>query len=978
MDDPDWEIEPFQESLQESVQESEQFDEFEHELSKAERHFNEKLKKLKVRVEDGSARYMVRRRERDPSSGNWVYVCFPCGAVCIGQPVLEAHISGKKHNIKMKNGLPWPVTIFDFHPTKQKKKKVATPQVSTAGSSNNSGETNKYDEYKKANCNLQEALDSLQTALIGLEFVVEHPPEQPHHPPTYICLLCVKQGKSRAIINHINCFWHRYTYLVRFFPTASDKLNPFTTDVRYRTTVAYVVSILARCIEQKYGRKRPLKIEKDEFEREIEQVRRWMAQDHHFSEKDGCTFEEVVNEELIELLVQARKLENSYVDKDKKSPIGSPAKNKDKEDEKSESDDSLPDFDDGDGHHDKSNHETSIALSTINAKFKPKKYYSPWKMSISAAMCAETEAFAKLSLDYHTKNPEKHPFYLTEWSKFWNRRYKEIRAEGKDPAKHDFEPEWVVFWSARMNELHEKELRVQVEDIYRKMEMTPLVWQNNDEQKSRESSPSNKIQKTESSSERLRSSQHQDLRRKSSDRSPHHKTSSGRRNASPDRHIYSSDRRRLTPNRCRPSSPRRRPLLRWSPQHTHRQSPQRRHSPPHYYHSRSRSPHYSWSRRYERPYHALSSSKIDRKPVDGYCSWHFDNDRLSPYSCDAITVTLRQLVALEQYLGSLGPRVMDMLADALKMEKERANSSEELLEREAALVLLETAKEKLKGAAQAGLVAPGAAAAVRAAVVRVAATLHEADKRLSRRKQERLASVVKAVSNAARKGEVNGSQTARQKALTLIARGRIDAKSEELATLVKARQTEQSKLANASCGTPQAAYEKDKESKEDAEIDLSDSEVDTLIENFHQLSSEEQYDFFAYLKKLETKEPHRMDRIIQYVNSTTEPGTPPLSNQSETDSVNNHGQQVTLDDLQSSEHTSTTIKEVGISWAARNDCSTSAYKFNGGDHILFYFRLFVLPCKLIKNLKQKKRKIHHKDGYPKVPRTWPLPEICLS
>lgn len=45
------------------------------------------------------------------------------------------------------------------------------------------------------------------------------------------------------------------------------------------------------------------------------------------------------------------------------------------------------------------------------------------------------------------------------------------------------------------------------------------------------------------------------------------------------------------------------------------------------------------------------------------------------------------------------------------------------------MVLIETAKEKLKGAAQAGLVAAAAAAAVRAAVVRAAATLHEADKR---------------------------------------------------------------------------------------------------------------------------------------------------------------------------------------------------------------------------------------------------------
>jgi hypothetical protein len=61
--------------------------------------------------------------------------------------------------------------------------------------------------------------------------------------------------------------------------------------------------------------------------------------------------------------------------------------------------------------------------------------------------------------------------------------------------------------------------------------------------------------------------------------------------------------------------------------------------------------------------------------------------------------------------------------------QDKANSSEELLEREAALVLLETAKEKLKGAAQAGLVASAAAAAVRAAVVRTAATLHAADTR---------------------------------------------------------------------------------------------------------------------------------------------------------------------------------------------------------------------------------------------------------
>lgn len=36
---------------------------------------------------------------------------------------------------------------------------------------------------------------------------------------------------------------------------------------------------------------------------------------------------------------------------------------------------------------------------------------------------------------------------------------------------------------------------------------------------------------------------------------------------------------------------------------------------------------------------------------------------------DDVVATLRQLVALEDYLGSLGPKIVDLLADALKMEK---------------------------------------------------------------------------------------------------------------------------------------------------------------------------------------------------------------------------------------------------------------------------------------------------------------------
>lgn len=64
-----------------------------------------------------------------------------------------------------------------------------------------------------------------------------------------------------------------------------------------------------------------------------------------------------------------------------------------------------------------------------------------------------------------------------------------------------------------------------------------------------------------------------------------------------------------------------------------------------------------------------------------------------------------------------------------------------MLERETAVVLIETAKEKLKGAVQAGLVPNAAAAAVRTAVVRAASTLHEADTRLKRKQVPILTSI---------------------------------------------------------------------------------------------------------------------------------------------------------------------------------------------------------------------------------------------
>ena len=74
-------------------------------------------------------------------------------------------------------------------------------------------------------------------------------------------------------------------------------------------------------------------------------------------------------------------------------------------------------------------------------------------------------------MKFHEKNPEKHPSYPDEWKKFWNRRYKELQAEGKDPSKHDFKPEWIEFWNKRMREIHNEQLQQRKEEIRKRLEL---------------------------------------------------------------------------------------------------------------------------------------------------------------------------------------------------------------------------------------------------------------------------------------------------------------------------------------------------------------------------------------------------------------------------------------------------------------------------------------------------------------------------
>ncbi|XP_063372493.1 uncharacterized protein CG7065-like [Cydia amplana] len=849
MDLPD--CPPGAEGYQDSVTEVPKKPELEDSsCTKAEQEFQEHLNSLRISCEDGNQRCMVERRGRDVS-GKWIYLCYPCAAVCSGETILQTHISGKKHKIKIAMRNVWPLSLFDDHPfiqTERGTKTEATEKVLQKmaqevdmHNKNASEFDKKYGKYRDVTCHIQSIVDNVTAPLLGLEYLVEHPPEQAHYEPSYTCTLCSKQGHPRTIINHMTCFWHRYNYLVRHFAKACSLMTPYRAQPKYREGVAVIMNRLAQRIEDKYGRQRPVHIDKEEYDNDKESIHQWIFKGFHFSETNGPTFEEVVDIDLINTLLKSdndSKLALRSRDKDPSPPhVAAPSKphfnaftRQGRRQERRRSLDALSDISDepeprrrgleppprarpepphdrdpprhlpdvtcrpspvglkvkiieciivnirGKYDHQRPRYEpypdkrrTSPYRSRFAIRNPPTEKPRPsdkqrppnyaYKLKLAEDKRTIAEESAQKTLAYHEKNPEKHPLYPEEWKKFWNRRYKEIQAEGKDPSKHDFKPEWIVFWTARMKELHDAELKVVVNEIYRKLCISPP-----------------------------------DMR----PRSPELKAKSMERRRSPEARRRSPPKRRSPEPRERARARSPDPRRREPHFEPRRKSPARRVSPDPRHHRRARSPvrtnftlesvrrsRSPLSRREAElrnrspappahPHHAAPSMQTvtisdDELKIDENISpWNSDDmdsigsvpearspgtragsvasrgsrsrreyrGPLAPAAApqdlgppENVVVTLRLLVALEDYLGSLGPKIVDLLTEAIRMEKDKANSSEELLERETAVVLIETAKEKLKGAVQAGLVAAAAAGAVRGAIVRAAATLHVADTR---------------------------------------------------------------------------------------------------------------------------------------------------------------------------------------------------------------------------------------------------------
>lgn len=553
----------------------------------------------------------------------------------------------------------------------------------------------------------------------------------------------------------------------------------------------------------------------------------------------------------------------------------------------------------------------------------------------------------------HEKNPEKHPSYPEEWKKFWNKRYKELQSEKKDPSKHDFKPEWIVFWTKRIKELQESDIERKKQEIRKKLNLPDDGKERTDELKEQftmkvkpiEQLKTHQTKTTERSSERQRSSERMKIveRDRSIDRSSSKK--------SEERESY---RRRERP-RKRSISPdesysRRRKQRSRSPDSYSRESP------PTMSHHRVYIPQQSHHYRYEHPqrydewgrpiYYGpppVKGSQFFYKdgpiyPTPAQSPPKYEEEDTAPLT---VVSVLRLLTALEELLGSLGPKVNDLLAKALALEKVKANSADDMLINEDNCVIFETIKEKLKGQLIAGVLDKNKINAVKKAIKNVAAIIHQVSEKVKNNAKEDVAKIELAsakpvaesgppvsASNSAE--SIDKAAVAQKLASALVLQGKTDVTSEQLEQLInvyfamqqKAKESNNKAITTAtyleeitpkanneapqqasttsivaSSGpltAPSAAVSLHKESNESANKQkspsyinqepetiifddnlpadassalesLTDSDLQTLLQNFKDLSAEEQQHLIAYLKKLEASEPARVEKLRKFV-----------------------------------------------------------------------------------------------------------------
>uniref|UniRef100_A0A182U8Z7 C2H2-type domain-containing protein n=1 Tax=Anopheles melas TaxID=34690 RepID=A0A182U8Z7_9DIPT len=966
--------------------------------SKTEIEFEEHVLDTKVRLSDGTEACVFSRtpRNKDLLFG---YMCHICGVACLyGERMLQIHIAGRKHQARLN------VTVFDAE--QYRASLVAKPTKATSGSNDNNTSTgssggggqendSSSPSSMKPQARLQNVLDGYRDGpLVGLEYIVELIDSANGADPVYSCVLCnLHNNNESGITTHMIGMGHRFKFLEKHYPTVRKMLSPYRNYNQENGGQVFfrVVQTVCEAIEDHHGRLTPQVYEAAEFERNRVKFGQQISFGTHFDERTGPKFVEVIDAKVLQDLVTAEDCGGGQVQgapkryrtrNERRSSLDSISsvssansmltisssgddENRGRTRKRSPLNGQGNRLSGGGGRGDVSYQRQQRAAQPANSSAK-QMLPTPRELSIQSAAiaherykwekyrCTVDIAVEKLEkqLKDHEKNPEKHPLYSEEWKKFWNRRYKELQAEKKDPAKHNFKPEWIEFWTKRMKELHDEEVARKKEEIRTKMNLPTEDEERTGELREQYALRVPPAGKRARSSERKagtaaapilidvnsdeeeddykggqpmrsknRSSPRSSRRGDWSDSGRKRSTSRSHRSRSPisDDNGYEGGYSRSRSQRAPPMDYR----GEW-PGSKHRGGP-----------VAERVDYDEWAKNYYGP-----NKKV-------FVRTEFDADSSTPLNFVAVC---RLLTAFEEYLGSLGPKVNDLLAKALALEKVKANSADDLLLNEDNCMFLETVKEKLKGHMMAETIDANRMVPIKKAVRNIARLLHEASKREPvKPPEEELSHDSVAVSEAAvpsavptaAAATISASATgasidkiavAEQLAKSLVAQGKTDFTTEELEQLINvyvtmaqmSREKNSLVTAKAYMATlppsavpvapkeivpapvaaqaagpsklpervrPEAAAsaggaarwndkkmdvpvrsgnfgsmaENDEDEPSSSILEnLTDSDLQTLLQSFKELSNDEQMHLISYLRKLERTEPDRVERLRRY------------------------------------------------------------------------------------------------------------------
>jgi hypothetical protein len=228
---------------------------------------------------------------------------------------------------------------------------------------------------------------------------------------------------------------------------------------------------------------------------------------------------------------------------------------------------------------------------------------------------------------------------------------------------------------------------------------------------------------------------------------------------------------------------------------------------------------------------------------------HSPNTSLEYNESVSFVSVCRLLAALETELGSLAPKILELLSQSLAMERILPNSSDTELMTSENLLLLETVKEKMKGLLIANLVPSPKVAAIKTSVQNIAKLIHQTPVKILEPSETT-------------KEDKEKVELAGKIAKALKAHGKEDCTPEELEVLVEIflehedSETEESPPEPEKIGT-------------NFEI-LSYDELEILVRNFSDLDTDEQNQLIKFLSELEKNDPEKVDSLRKFVDVTEE------------------------------------------------------------------------------------------------------------